>query len=210
MLIFFLTLWSHAVLHAKVILKLRPTLLHTQSPLELNSSRTPHIAHLRTFGCEIWVPFSDSKQHTMTPHKIGGIYLGYTSPIIICYKLPQSDDIYNARFQHCRFIENNSPNSQTKTDQSLNFKDLEMLALNPNPCTTLADSEVNKLLHLQHLAKNISQWFPLGTTHNWEPRTRFWQPCSSSSNQETKAQCHPANPIPCLMHTHCNPDDQHS
>ena len=34
------TLWGHAVLHATILLRLRPTLLHTQIPLELSSGRT--------------------------------------------------------------------------------------------------------------------------------------------------------------------------
>ena len=50
------TLWGHALLHLAVFLRLRPILLHAQSPLELSSGRTPHIAHLRTFECEVWVP----------------------------------------------------------------------------------------------------------------------------------------------------------
>ena len=82
------TLWGHAMLHAPVLLRLRPTLLHTQTPLGFSSGRTPNIAHLRTFGCEVWVPVLDPKQHTMTPHRIQRIYLGYDSPSIIRYKLP--------------------------------------------------------------------------------------------------------------------------
>ena len=78
----------------------------------------------------------------MTPHRIRGIYLGYDSPSIIRYKLPHSDDIYKVRFQNCKFIENKFPGSQTKTDQILNFKDLETLTLNPDPRTALADEAI--------------------------------------------------------------------
>ena len=47
------SLWGHAVLHAAALLRFRPTLLHTQTPLELVSRKLPNISHLRTFGCRV-------------------------------------------------------------------------------------------------------------------------------------------------------------
>ena len=204
------TLWGHAVLHAAVLLRLRPTLLHTQTPLELSSGRTPHIAHLRTFGCEVWVPVSDPKQNTMTPHRIRGIYLGYDSPSIIRYKLPRSDDIYKARFQNCKFIENKFPGSQTKTDQSLNFKDLETLTLNPDPRTALADSEVRKLLNLQHLAENIPDGFHSGPRIVRSPVPGSGNPVPIAPAKKRKLNATPQTRTRASMHTHRNPNDQHS
>ena len=156
-------LWGHAVLHAAVLLRLRPTLLLTQTPLEVASGVTPHIAHLRTFGCEVWVPVPEPKQRTITPHRIRGIYLGYDSPSIIRYKLPLSDDIHKARFQNCKFIETRFPGSQIRnTHPNLNFKDLQTMTLNPDPRTALADSEVRKLLNLRNLAEKIPDGFHSG------------------------------------------------
>jgi hypothetical protein len=92
------TLWGHAVLHAAVLLRLRPTLLQTQTPLELALGNPPHIAHLRIFGCEVWVPVPEPQQKVVTPHRIRAVYLGYDSPSIIRYKYPNKDDIHRARF----------------------------------------------------------------------------------------------------------------
>lgn len=52
-------LWGHAVLHAAALLRLRPTLLHSQTPLELVSGQTPNVSHLRTFGCKVWAPIPE-------------------------------------------------------------------------------------------------------------------------------------------------------
>ena len=157
------SLWGHAVLHAAVLLRLRPTLLLTQSPLELASGRTPHIAHLRVFGCEVWIPVPEPKQKTITPHRQRAIYLGFDSPSVIRYKLIGSDDIYKARFQNCKFIETKFPSSKAKVDHSkLIFKSEETLTLNPDPRTALADAEVRKLIHLQALAEKIPDGFHSG------------------------------------------------
>ena len=161
------TFWGHAVLHAAVLLRLRPTLLQTQTPLELASGRVPQIAHLRTFGCEVWVPVPDPKQKTMEPHRLKGIYLGFDSPSIIRYKLTDHDDVYRARFQNCKFIETNfpaatdSPHSKNEKTQ-LNFRAPKTFTMNPDPRTALTDTEVRKLLDLQNLATNIPDGFHSG------------------------------------------------
>lgn len=135
--------WGHAVLHVVVLLTLRPTLLHTQTPLEIASKRVPQVSHLCTFGCEVWVPVPDPKQKTMTPHRIRGIYQGFDSPSIIRYKLPDQDEIYKARFYNCRFIEHRFPETQSKNSKTqLNFRALETLIFNPDPRTALTENEV--------------------------------------------------------------------
>ena len=49
-------MWGHAVLHAAALLKLRPTLLHVQTAHELFIGMPPNVQHIRTFGCQVWVP----------------------------------------------------------------------------------------------------------------------------------------------------------
>ena len=137
----------------------------------------------------------------MTPHRIRGIYLGYDSPSIIRYKLPQSDDIYKARFQNCKFIENKFPGSQTQTNQTLKFKDLETLTLNPDPRTTLADSEVIKLLHLQHLAENIPDGFHSRPRIVRSPVPGSGNPVPIAPPKKRKLNAPPANSNPCI-HAH--------
>ena len=44
---------GHAVLRATALIRIRPTALHTQSPLQLVLGYEPDISHLRTFGCAV-------------------------------------------------------------------------------------------------------------------------------------------------------------
>ena len=46
-------MWDHAVLYATSLLRLRPTLLNTQTPYELLSGRPPNISHIRVFVCQV-------------------------------------------------------------------------------------------------------------------------------------------------------------
>ena len=62
-------LWGHVVLHAASLLKLRPTLLNTQTPHELLSGRPPDISHLRVFGCQVWIPLPDPYRHKIGAHR---------------------------------------------------------------------------------------------------------------------------------------------
>ena len=195
------TLWGHAVLHAAVLLRLRPTLLHTQTPLEMMSGRPPNISHLRIFGCEVWVPVPEPKQGTITPHRHKAIYLGYDSPSILRYKLPQSEDIYKARFQNCKFIETNFPGSQTKGSQSsLNFTALETLTLNPDPRTALADSEVRKLIQLQSLAEKIPDGFQTGPRIVRSPVPGSGNPVPATPAKKQKLDSVPKNQTRTFMH----------
>ena len=67
------SLWGHAVLHAATLFRLRPTLLHTQTPLELVSGKMPNVSYLRTFGCRVWVPVSEPQLKTIGIHHLEGI-----------------------------------------------------------------------------------------------------------------------------------------
>ena len=190
--------WGHAVLHAATLLRLRPTLLQTQTPLELASGRTPMIAHLRTFGCEVWVPVSEPKLKTMEPQRVKGIYLGFDSPSIVRYKLPHREDIYKARFQNCKFIETRFPGAHNPTKprnpkDKLNFRALETLTLNPDPRTALTDTEVRKLLDLQSLAEKVPDGFQSGPRILRSPVPGAGNPVPSkptAKKQKTRAVLH--------------------
>ena len=157
------TMWGHAVLHATTLLKLRPTLLNTQTPLELQSGRTPNISYIWVFGCQIWVPVPEPKRQTIGAHKEEGIYVGFDSPSIIKYLVPTTRILLKARFQNCRFIKYVFPRVMTpETNQPLIFTTLETLTMNPDFCTSLADTEVNKLLHPKSRAENIPDGFASG------------------------------------------------
>jgi hypothetical protein len=79
------SMWRHVVLHATILLKLRPTLLNVQTPAELQSGRTPDVSHIRIFGYQVWDLVPKPKRYTVGPHKEERIYVGFDSPFIIQY-----------------------------------------------------------------------------------------------------------------------------
>ena len=152
--------WSHAVLHAAVLLKYRPTLLNERSPLEILTRHPPSVAHFRTFGCRVWVPVPEPERKTIGTHRQEGIYVGFDSPSIIRYVSPQTGILHKARFQNCQFEETVFPSlTSASPSQSLVFADVESFTKNPDPRTSLADLEVKKLLALQALAEKMPDGF---------------------------------------------------
>ena len=75
--------WDHVVLHAAALIRIRPTALHTHSPLQLVFGHKPDISHLRTFGCAVQVPIAPPQRTKMGFQRRLGIYVGYNSPSII-------------------------------------------------------------------------------------------------------------------------------
>jgi transposase InsO family protein len=154
--------WAHAVLHAATLLRYRPTLLNDFSPMELLSGRKPDISHFRTFGCQVWVPTAEPKRTTISKHREGGVYLGFDSPSIIRYLILATGVMHKARFQKCTFDENSFPATSSENNKpslSLDFWAPETFTMNPDPRTSLADSEVKKLLDLKQLAKKLPDGF---------------------------------------------------
>ena len=153
-------MWGHAVLHAASLLRLRPTLLNTQTPQEILSGRPPDVSHIRVFGCQAWIPLPDPLKHKMGRYRQEGVYVGFDSPSIIRYLDPTTRNLYKARFANCRFIETNFPPlpSQSKPTQ-LNFGAPETQTMNPDHPTPLRNTEVIKLLNLRNLALNTPDGF---------------------------------------------------
>ena len=115
-------LWGHAVLHVASLLKLRSTLLNTQTPHELLSGRPPDISHLRVSGCQIWIPLHDPHRHKIGAHRQQGVYVGFDSPSIIGYLDLTTSNLYKARFANCCFIETKFPPLPSNTQSKpLNF-----------------------------------------------------------------------------------------
>ena len=49
---------GHGVLHAAVLIRIRPSAHHEYSPLQLVFGQEPNISHLRIFGCAVYVPIA--------------------------------------------------------------------------------------------------------------------------------------------------------
>ena len=75
--------WGHAILHAAALIRIRPTALHTHSPLQLVFGHEPDISHLCTFGCAVQVPIAPSQRTKIGPQRRLSIYVGYNSPSIL-------------------------------------------------------------------------------------------------------------------------------
>ena len=50
--------WGHAILHEEALIRIRPTVYHQYSPLQLVTSQEPDIFHLRIFGCSVYGPIA--------------------------------------------------------------------------------------------------------------------------------------------------------
>ena len=57
--------WGHAVLHAAMLIRLRPTAYHQFSSRQLISGHQPNISHLRKFGCAVQVPIPPPERTKM-------------------------------------------------------------------------------------------------------------------------------------------------
>ena len=158
-------------------------MLNIQTPYELLSGRPPNISHIRIFGCQVWVPLPDPKRHTIGSHRQKGIYGGFVSLSIIRYIDPITRSLYKVRFVNCKFLEDKFPTlTPSPTQIPLNFGTPETLTMNPNPPTSLANTEVTKLLNLRALAENSPDGFstepriirnPIPGTGNFLPRRRL-------------------------------------
>ena len=100
-----ISVWEHAVLHAAMLILLRPMAYHQYSPAQLISGHQPNISHLRKFGCAVQVPIPPPKRTKMGPQRRLGIYVGYDSPSIIRYLEPMTGNVFTARFSDCQFDE---------------------------------------------------------------------------------------------------------
>lgn len=97
--------WGPAVMHANDLLQYRPAGTMTESPRELLDGEKPSIAHLRTFGCAVYIPIPPPKRHKLGPQRTLGIYVGYDSHSIIRYLEPKTGAMFRARFADCVFDE---------------------------------------------------------------------------------------------------------
>ena len=137
------TLWGHVILHVAALLRLHPTLLKSITSQELIIGRTPNVAHLQIFGSQVWVPRLEPQRKMISAHREGGVYMGFDSPSIIRYLVPSTKTLLRARFQNCVFEEIVLPHVPcSKGTPDLNFYSPQTFTMNPNPRTTLPETEV--------------------------------------------------------------------
>jgi Reverse transcriptase (RNA-dependent DNA polymerase)/GAG-pre-integrase domain/Integrase core domain len=153
--------WGHAILHAAALIRLRPTADHESSPLQLVTGKEPSLAHLRTFGCAVYVPIAPPNRTKMGPQRRLGIYVGYESPSIIKYLEPTTGDLFTGRFADCHFNEAEFPTlgggimGPPKREISWNTEGIKFL----DPPSKVCEQEVLKIIHLQNLANRLPDAF---------------------------------------------------
>jgi hypothetical protein len=95
--------WGHTILHVAALIRLRPTVSHKFSPLQLVSGRKPNLSHLKNFGCTVYVPISSPQRTKMGPQRRLRIYIDFHSSSIIKYLELLTGNIFTARFADCQF-----------------------------------------------------------------------------------------------------------
>ena len=93
--------WGHAVLHAGDIIRYRPSGDEGLSPYELMHGVTPSVAHLKVFGCAVYVPIPPHQTVKLGPKRQLRVHVGYQSPSIIRYLHPSTENLFHTHISLC-------------------------------------------------------------------------------------------------------------
>ena len=96
----------------------------------------------------------------MGPQRRLGIYVGYDSPSIIKYLEPSTGDLFTARFADSHFDESIFPTlggERKKLEKDIGWNELSLSHLDPR--TKECELEVQRIIHLQKLANQLSEAF---------------------------------------------------
>ena len=86
--------------------------------------------------------------------------MGFDSPSIIRYLEPSTGNLLKAKFANCRFIEHVFATAhQPNSDTPLNYVAPKTFNMNPDPPTSLTNTETIKLLKIKALAENTHDGF---------------------------------------------------
>ena len=97
-----LSTWRHAILHATILVRIRPTSYNTYSPIQLAFGVISNIFHLKIFGCAVYVPIALPQRIKLgSQRKLW--YVRYKLPSIIKYVEPLTSDLFTIRFTDCYF-----------------------------------------------------------------------------------------------------------
>ena len=96
-------------MHATTMIRIRPSIYHSYSPLQLVREHEPNISHLRVFGCAVYVPIAPPQCAKIGSQRRLGIYVGYESPAILKYLEPLTGNLFTARFVDYQFDEGHFP-----------------------------------------------------------------------------------------------------
>ena len=74
--------WGYAILHAAMLVRLRPIATQPHSALQLVTGYEPDVSHLRAFEYAVHVPIVPSQRTKLGPQQRMGVYVDYESHIL--------------------------------------------------------------------------------------------------------------------------------
>lgn len=158
-----LSCWGHAVLHAGDLIRYRPSGGEDLSPYELVHGVTPSVAHLKVFGCAVYVPIPPHQTVKLGPKRQLGIYVGFQSPSIVRYLHPSTGDLFVAHISMCEFDETTFPklgnSDEDERRDQFDFDQPETKELHRDPYNGQGEKEVRRILHLHSIAQNAPDAF---------------------------------------------------
>ena len=80
--------WGYAILHAAMLVPLRPTATQPYSALQLVTRYEPDVSHLRAFGYAVLVPIVPSQRTKLGPQQRMGVYVDYESHPLCAFSSP--------------------------------------------------------------------------------------------------------------------------
>jgi hypothetical protein len=148
--------WGHTILYAAALIRLRPTVSHNFSPLQLVYGREPNLSHLKIFGCAVYVPISPPQRTKMGPQRRLEIYTSFHSPSIIKYLEPFTGDVFTACFADCQFDEIifsilGEEKEKLEKQVTWNASSISYLNFQSGQC----ELKVQKIIHLQRIANEL-------------------------------------------------------
>ena len=155
---------GYAILHATMLVCLRPTVTQQHSPLQLVTGDEPDVLHLQVFGCAIYVLIVPLLHTKMGPQRKMGIYVGYDLPLIVRYLEPLTRDLFTLRFADCHFDETifMSLGGDKHVNVPVERRELSWYAptmSHLDPRTTQSETEVRQIINLQSIAQSMPDAF---------------------------------------------------
>jgi hypothetical protein len=97
----------------------------------------------------------------MGPHRKLGIYVGYETPTIIKYLEPMTGDLHTARYANCVFDEDHFPalGGERHPEECREIEWNATVTQSLDPHTSESELEVQRIIHLQGLANELSDAF---------------------------------------------------
>ena len=113
----------------------------------------PNIAHLRIFGCVVYVHVAPPQRTKMGPQRRLDVYVGFDSPSIILYLEPLKGNLFTARFGDFPQLE--IEKKKLKSEIAWKVSSLSHF----DPRSPVCEQEVQKIIHLQNIANQMPDAF---------------------------------------------------